>query len=345
VRWLSAALVAGLAVGVSGAAAQSAADAHALAHPVATDTGHAGTDYVDTLHVDAVFVPVVPSTARADDQNDACPLGANRRAAQVAVGTAFVGTNVELFRRFRNAWWSGERVSFFFREDWDQDFRDQDKFGHMWGAYTLQRGGYTLLRGACVSQRRAVLYSALYSTLFQLQIEIWDGFYENFGFSWGDVLANTAGMSLGVLHAVRPSTRVVKPTISYSRTAAMKDQRPGDEIRYSIDYAGQTFWFSFDVDAMLPPAASRYWPGLLRLSAGHSVTDWVLPRPAGVGPETPQQVVRGRRQILLSLDLDLSKLPGSHPVWVFFKDQLSYYRLPAPALQITPSFDFIRWYR
>jgi uncharacterized protein YfiM (DUF2279 family) len=308
------------------------------AFPVIPDT----IPPTDTARVPASMA----SNGEAHAPLESCPWGPNRQLAQGAVAVTFVGANLELFRRFKNAWWSGEKSEgFFFRADWDEQFRDQDKFGHFYGGYHLTRAGNTLLRGACVRKRNAVMLSAVYATLFQLQIEIWDGRYEKYGFSYPDLLANTVGMGLAVLHAVKPETEIIKPTISYRQTAAMKDQRPGDEIRHSIDYSGQTYWLSLDVDAALPAAARPYWPGIIRFSVGHSITDWILPRPPGAAEGVGQETVRAKRKILLSLDLEAEKLPGNHPVWVFVKRQLGFIRLPAPALQITPSVDFIRWYR
>ena len=298
------------------------------------------------LTADTARVPVVATNGASGTAIESCPWGPNRKVAQGVVAVTFVGANLELFRRFKNAWWSGEKSDgFFFRADWDEPFRDQDKFGHLFGGYHLTRAGHTLLRGACVSDRKAIALAALYATLFQLQIEFWDAQYEKYGFSYPDILANTAGMGLAVLHAVRPGTEIVKPTISYRRTAAMKDQRPGDEIRPSIDYSGQTYWFSLDVDAALPEAAKPWWPGIIRFSVGHSITDWILPRPPGAPDGVGQETVRARRKILLSLDIEAEKLPGNHPAWVFVKRQLGFIRFPAPALQITPSVEVIPWYR
>jgi len=301
----------------------------------------------DTLAApgDTARVPVVGTNGDAAHV-ESCPLGPHRRLAQGATAAVFMGANLELFRRFKAAWWSGEKSDgFFFNADWDEAFRDQDKFGHMYGGYHLTRAGNTLLHAACVPERKAIVLSAIYATLFQLQIELWDAKYEKYGFSYPDLLANTVGMGLAVLHAVRPETQIVKPTLSYRRTAAMRQQEAWDEIRHSIDYSGQTYWLSLDVDQALSENARRYWPGILRLSFGHSITDWVLPRPPGSPEGTPQPVVRAKRRLLLSLDIDAGKLPGNHPIWNFVKEQLSYIRLPAPALQITPDLEFIRWYR
>jgi uncharacterized protein YfiM (DUF2279 family) len=293
----------------------------------------------------------LPTVAKSTNTNRAkavaaCPLGSNRRAAQGVVAGVFIGGNLALYSYFKDAWWSGEKAEkFFFNADWDENHRDQDKWGHLFGGYHLTRAGHTLLRGACVSQKRSLFYSALYSTLFQLQIELWDARYAKYGFSYPDFLANAAGMGLAVLHATNPRTEAVKPTISYSRSAAMRQRVATDEIRHSTDYEGQTYWFSADVESLLPEHARPYWPGIVRFSVGHSIQDYVIPRPAGVDPSTPQQSVRAKRRILLSLDLDAGKLPGNHPAWRFVKRQLSYIRLPAPALEIAPQFEGIGWYR
>ena len=91
--------------------------------------------------------------------------------------------------------------------------------------------------------------------------------------------------------------RADKPTISYAPTAALRnrDNSPG-ELRPSLDYSGQTYWLSADVNAMRPAAAKPYWPSFVRVSAGHSITDWIDPL-TGAN-------IRAKRKILLTLDFD-----------------------------------------
>jgi predicted lipoprotein DUF2279 len=249
--------------------------------------------------------------------------------------------NATLWVYMKNAWWSGERADHWFvHDDWDQEFRDQDKLGHALGGYHLTRIGADLLRVACVGDDRAIAWAAVYATLFQLQIEVWDGFYEKYGFSPGDMIANVAGAGLAVAQHYSPALRYLKPTFSYAPSAAYRNRGafgPSNELRPSIDYSGQTYWLSADVDALLPESLRPFWPGLVRASVGHSITDWVDP---ATGASQ-----RATRRVLLSLDLDLDKLPGDHPVWQRVKHELSYLRLPAPALQIYPRAQGIGWYR
>ena len=109
------------------------------------------------------------------------------------------------------------------------------------------------------------------------------------------------------------------------------------ELRPSLDYSGQTYWFSADMEQLLPDGAKQYWPSFIRFSVGHSVTDWI-------NPETGA-AQRAKRKILLSLDFDPEKLPGNAPLWRTIKHTLSYYHFPAPALELTPALHLSPWYR
>jgi len=284
----------------------------------------------------------LPLAAGGAQQIRQCALSERQAAiARPAVASAFVAGNIELWSYFKRAWWSGEKAPhFFFRADWDEDFRDQDKFGHLLGGYQLTRVGYETLRGACISRKKALITGVAYASFFQLQIEIFDGMYKKYGFSYPDMLANTTGQTLAAMQELHPHLRWLKPTISYSPSAAMRNRANftgPSELRRSLDYSGQTYWFAADLPALLGAGATRYWPSLLRFSVGHSITDYIDPVTGASH--------RAKRKLLLSLDLDPEKLPGQNHLWKAVKHELSYYHFPSPALQLTPSFRGIEWYR
>lgn len=279
------------------------------------------------------------SPAAADAQSAACQSKTYRVASRSAVAGVAVGGNLALYEYFRRAWWAGEKRAMWINWEQGQSHRDMDKLGHAWGGFHLARLGSDLLSGACVSRSKAVWLGASYAAAFQLQLELWDGRQADYGFSPPDLIANTLGTSLAVGQHYSPRLRAVKPTISYARTAASHrfGRAEGSELRPTTDYAGQTYWLSFDVNEMLPDDAARYWPDFVRASVGHSITDYI-------SPETGRGI-RGRRELVLSLDVDPSKLPGDHPVWRRVKHELSYYHFPAPALVLTPSVRGVAWYR
>ena len=133
------------------------------------------------------------SSERPVDLSGSCGHPRNEiNLRRAGVAAAFVGGNAALYSYMKQAWWSGERADhFFFRADWDENFRDQDKFGHALGGYHLARFGRAFLSSACMSKTKAIIWSSAYAALFQVQIEIWDGLYEKYGFSYADILANT----------------------------------------------------------------------------------------------------------------------------------------------------------
>lgn len=319
-----------------------------------TASVQAQSDPVLGLRVpDAAAVALVPSTVAPTSVIDTgavpnvsapswCSAGGRgRRGAQVAVGATFVGGNLALYEYFRRAWWSGQRAPFFLNYDWDGNFRDQDKLGHMLGGYLLSEGGRELLEAACMSEKKATLWAVAYAAAFQLQIEIWDGTQARYGFSPPDLLYNTIGQGLSLSHAFVPKMRAVMPTISYARTQALKNTQsgliPGD-LRPTVDYSGQTYWLSVDVDTLLPRGARKYWPDLLRFSVGHTITDFIDP---ATGAD-----IRAQRRIMLTLDIDPLKLPGSAPWWVAVKKGLRHYHFPSPAIEIrSGGVKGVAWHR
>ena len=283
-------------------------------------------------------LPLVMLAGRGVRAQDTRCAGDDRTLRRAAVATTVVAANVGMYAYFANAWWSGERRDFWFNNDWDEVFRDQDKFGHLYGGYQLTRAGAGLLRFACVSPGKAVLWSALHSTAFQLQIEIWDARFKMYGFSMPDVLFNTLGAAYAVGQHRSPTLAAIQPTVSYHRSRA-RTMAVGENanLRLTTDYTGQTYWLSANPDDLLPDHAARFWPGILRVSLGHSITDWRDPLTAAD--------VRAQRVLVGSIDIDIRRLPGDHPMWTTVKEQLSYYRFPAPALRFTPKFELVRWYQ
>lgn len=266
----------------------------------------------------------------------------HKAARRVAVATAAVAGNGALFVYFKHAWWSGKPAKpWWVGNDVNNAiFGNQDKFGHFFGGYQLTRVGTEVLSAACISDSKAVLWAALYAYMSQFEIEAYDGTQDMYGFSPDDLVADVGGALFGVVQHRTKWLQAIKPTFSYVSTAAERNRGlpgHGDEPRPSVDYAGQTYWFSADVHGMLPDRVKPFWPALIRLSVGHSITDYVDPATGAT--------IQGHRKILLSLDVDPDHLPGNNAIWRAIKHQLSFYHFPAPALQFTPGTRVIGWYR
>jgi hypothetical protein len=81
--------------------------------------------------------------------------------------------------------------------------------------------------------------------MLQLPIEIWDGMYEGWGFSWSDVGANALGSALVIGQELAFQEQIVKYKFSFSPSpyAPKANGYLGngfDELFY--DYNGHTYW-------------------------------------------------------------------------------------------------------
>ena len=88
-----------------------------------------------------------------------------------------------------------ERAPFRFYND-TKGYLQMDKAGHAFGAYRQSYAAYHALRWAGVPKKKALLYGGPMGLIFQTPIEIFDGLYEGWGFSWPDMVANTFGSVL-----------------------------------------------------------------------------------------------------------------------------------------------------
>jgi len=97
-----------------------------------------------------------------------------------------------------------------------------------------------------------------------------DGFSRDYGFSWGDVIANTTGAALPVVQRFVPELRLINLQISFSPSEAFKR---GEYAAIIDDYTSTTHWLSVSVYDYMPTSWQQWYPPWLNLAIGHSVTD------------------------------------------------------------------------
>lgn len=222
-------------------------------------------------------------------------------------------------------WWKGEKVPFHF--NWEQDAKysiGADKLGHSLMAFATTRVYDAAFRWCGFDSTTSVFAGAGVSVAYQTYIEVRDGFSRDYGFSWGDVIANTAGAALPVVQRFVPALRPIDLQISFSLSDAFKRGEYGAIID---DYTSTTHWVSVGVYEYLPTAWQQWYPQWLNLAVGHSVAN--LDGQGG-----------GTHVLYISLDWNLAAIKGL-PAWLREGLQLLHlYHLPAPAIRITPTVAF-----
>lgn len=228
-----------------------------------------------------------------------------------------------------------ERVPFHFYND-NRGYLQVDKFGHAFGAYMESYIGYHWLRSAGVSRKKALLYGGPLGLVLQTPIEIFDGMYEGWGFSWGDMIANAAGSAWVVGNELLFREQLIKLKFSYWRSSYAKQANGylGDNFLESLflDYNAHTYWLSFP---LVKPGIQSWMPNWLNLSVGYSANGMFgefRNRSSYRGVALPR--TERYRQYLFSLDVDWTKIPVRSDFLKTLCKALVFIKLPFPALEL-----------
>jgi hypothetical protein len=211
-------------------------------------------------------------------------------------------------------------------------YQQMDKFGHLMHAYYATGLVSRLYRWSGFSGENSIIYGALTGWLWMLQIEIADSFFDEWGFSWIDLTANTVGVSFSALQQLYPDALDgLQLKFSYHTSEALRERRYNNGSKLWVDdYEGLTWWLAVNVYHYLPANVQQNYPEWLKpfgLAVGHSAK------------RIADDPLHGEREIFLGLDYDLRKLPigEDSDILKFLKNELNIIRLPLPAVRITPS--------
>ena len=96
------------------------------------------------------------------------------------------------------AWYHDYPQSAFHLFSDGNEWMQVDKCGHLITSYYISRIGHASYRWAGMKENAAAWYGALLGFAYLLNIEILDGFSSEWGFSMGDLAANTLGSAIFV---------------------------------------------------------------------------------------------------------------------------------------------------
>ena len=258
-----------------------------------------------------------------------------RRNAKIVLGTetaVYAGLMVGLNQLwFKDCQWIGLHTI-----NDNGDWLQMDKFCHATTAYHTSLVGDESMRLAGLDSKRSALYGGAYSLLFMTSIEIMDGGYENWGFSWGDMAADVSGITLYTAQQLLWDEQRI--SLKYSFHPTEYAQYNPEELGHNLisqalkDYNGITLWAAFNVKDLFLDSDSNF-PEWLTVDFGYGAKGMVEPQP------TPDFV--RVRQFYLAPGIDLAKLPVENRYLKAVLRALSFIKLPTPALEYNASDKFV----
>lgn len=217
------------------------------------------------------------------------------------------------------------------------EWQKQDKLGHVGSAYYISNWTSQLYKYAGYNQKKAALLGALTGFGFQLTIEMFDGYSSQWGFSPGDLAANTIGSSMYYFQAVQWGEQRIKYKLSFHSTEFSKynPELLGEDNLQRIfkDYNGQTCWLSFNLKDFA--FQNQNFPSWLNIAVGYNasgMTGAKTNRLSYNGNAIPQ--FERVHYFILSPDIDITKIKSKHKSFNILKEAFGFIKFPMPAIRL-----------
>lgn len=258
----------------------------------------------------------------------------NRKKLTGAITTlsvAYIGSMSYL----QYVWYKdSERVPFHLYDD-RKGYLQIDKMGHAYASYAESYFSYKMLRNAGVPKSKALLYGGTTGFILQAPIEIFDGIYNGWGFSWSDIAANTAGSLLLIGQELIFDDQLINYKFSFQRSvyADVSPQLLGESTFESLllDYNGHSYWLSTSVSNI---GLKSFVPDWLAIAVGYSGNGMYgefankAQFRGDIIPETTRY-----RQLLISPDIDWTKIPTKSKLLSKVFQAMNFIKVPAPAIE------------
>lgn len=226
-------------------------------------------------------------------------------------------------------WYAGyDRAPFHWYDD-THEYAQMDKGGHLLTSWQLTRVFSAYGRWAGLERAEAAWAGAALAFAFQGQIEVLDGTSAAWGASAGDLLANAAGSLLGGVQEASSEAPWLGLKYSY-HPSPYRDPALGLAGNALKDYDGITYWAVVRPGRVLPEHVR--WPAWLAVAVGYGGDG--LAGPVSGRAKGGQPGPEHRRQLYLSLDLDVLAQQRWRQPWRTVGRMLSFVRVPAPALEL-----------
>jgi hypothetical protein len=228
-----------------------------------------------------------------------------------------------------------QNSSFHFFND-NAEWEMVDKYAHVSAAYLIGKGIMRGYQWAGLDDRKALWRGATVSFAYLTTIEFFDAYSDEWGFSYGDVIANATGVGLLVGQQLMWNEQrvVLKGSFHSTKYPAYRPSLLGDGFPQTIvkDYNGQTWWASINPRSFMK-ADSRF-PKWLSIAVG-------VGGEGMIGGHRNPEMVDGMpvpsfdrySQYYFGIDFDVARIETSSKFLNGFFKAINIIRLPAPTVE------------
>lgn len=261
-------------------------------------------------------------------QNDSINFRFRKAVVSSVASTSVISSYILL----NELWYKDYPRSKFHTFNDNDEWLQMDKAGHAFSAYALSRMTSNSYRWAGMNEKKSALIGASFGFLYLGSIELLDARSAQWGFSWGDIIANTSGSLFYLSQEMLWKEQRVTLKFSYSSTefAMLNPDALGRNFQQRIlkDYNGQTYWSSINVHSFLADGAA--FPRWLNVALGYGATKMTS---AKINYSDVNNFQRAR-EFYISFDADLNRVRWKKKWMRTTAKILSFIKIPSPTFEI-----------
>lgn len=279
-----------------------------------------------------ICLPMIMKSEDSKINPDTNKTNSNKLLYAIALTSSYYAGSMLILS---NTWYKDRKTApFHFYNDFGENLQ-VDKFGHTFGSYFYSYIGYNLLLNLGLTRKESLIYGGSLGFIMQAPIEIMDGIHEGWGFSWGDIAANTAGSLLVIGQELLFKEQLIKYKFSYWESK-YSNQANGFLGKTSLekvlhDYNGHTYWLSLPINKII---SNDILPEWLNIAFGYGANGMFGEKEnirSYNGVDIPETV--RYRQFLFSLDIDWTKIKTDSKFWNIILQGMTFIKLPFPTIE------------
>ena len=261
----------------------------------------------------------------------------------IVVSTAHAAFWVGTYVALDKAWYRDyPKTDFHFFND-NSEWNQMDKLGHMWTSYNLSRVSYRTWKWAGLNEKTSIWMGGMSALAYQSIIEIQDAYSEEWGFSWGDMVANGIGVGSFIAQELGWKEQRIAFKLSYHPGDYPEDLKGRVDQLYGAswsekilkDYNSQTHWLSFNIHSFFKDSKIPKW---LNVAIGYGAegmyggfeNKWEDEN----GVEITRHDIPRIRQFYLAADIDLTKIKTNSKFLRSVFYLFNMVKVPAPTLMM-----------
>jgi hypothetical protein len=236
-------------------------------------------------------------------------------------------------------WYKDYPRSSFHTFDDNNEWLQMDKIGHVTTAYYVGRIGVGLMRWTGISDKKAIWYGGMLGFVYQSTIEIMDAYSSEWGFSYGDLAANTAGslLCIGQELAWRDQRIILKYSFVPSKYAKYRPELLGTDLQENLlkDYNGQTYWLSVNPASFMNEETK--FPRWLNVAFGYGADGMTGGKfnPVYINEAGEASQFDRYRQYYISFDVDLTRIKTRSKFLNTVFYTIGFIKIPAPSVELS----------